>query len=45
MTYEAPEVVDLGRAENMIFGGCGDLCDMQCDEASIMEPFPIPPLD
>jgi hypothetical protein len=34
MRYEAPEVVDLGSAEGMIFGGCGCACDNCSDNAN-----------
>jgi len=27
MQYETPEVIELGNAEDMIFGGCGCSCD------------------
>jgi hypothetical protein len=33
MKYEAPEVIDLGNAEGMIFGGCGTVCDNCSDNA------------
>jgi hypothetical protein len=32
MQYEAPEVMELGDAEDMIFGVCGCACDGACSE-------------
>jgi hypothetical protein len=29
--YEAPEIIDLGGADELVLGGKGDACDNQTD--------------